>query len=64
MRKALIDISQSDSVERLRKNSRSDWGLNYEEALEMAYENIQQHAKDYAKGVKHIPLPEQKVKVQ
>jgi len=55
MRKALLDIAQSDSTERLRKNSNGDWGLDYEEALEMAYENMQQHAKDCVKGIKHIP---------
>mgnify|MGYP000139215778 FL=1 len=32
-----------------------DWGLSYDEALEMAYENIQEIAKRAVKGVKDIP---------
>ncbi|TXK52344.1 hypothetical protein FVR03_01120 [Pontibacter qinzhouensis] len=36
----------------IRKNSERDYGLDYEEALEMAYENIQQDAKNCVKGIK------------
>lgn len=32
----------------------SDSGLDYEEYLEMAYENIQQDARQAAKGVRQI----------
>ena len=38
----------------LKKESNKDWGLDYEEALEMSYENIQTAAKIASKGVKPI----------
>lgn len=41
----------------LRKDSKKDWGLDYEEALEMAYENIQQEAAVAANGVSEIKMP-------
>lgn len=41
MRAALTDISGADTPDKLRKSSRSEYGLSYDEALEMAYENIQ-----------------------
>lgn len=40
----------------LRKNSEKEYGLDYEESLEMAYENIQGEAAFAAKGVKPIPV--------
>ena len=33
------------TTSQLRRNSMKDWGLSYDEALEMAYENIQEIAK-------------------
>lgn len=39
----------------LRKSSNNDWGLDYTDALEMSYENIQGTAKFAVKGVKYIP---------
>ena len=30
------------TTSQLRRNSMKDWGLSYDEALEMAYENIQE----------------------
>lgn len=41
--------------DQLRKNSKKDWGLGYEETLAMAYENIQQLAKEATKNVRKIP---------
>lgn len=41
--------------ERMRRHSKNDWGLSYEETLEMAYENIQQLAKEATKNVKRCP---------
>jgi len=40
--------------EQLEKNSEKDSGLNYTEALEMSYENIQSRAKEASKGVRKI----------
>lgn len=41
----------------LRKNSDKMYGLGYEETLEMAYENIQQLAREASKGVKRYQCP-------
>lgn len=38
-------ITQFDSVEYMRKNSEKVYGLYFEEALEMAYENLIQLAR-------------------
>ncbi|MBX7174956.1 MAG: hypothetical protein K1X72_28525 [Pyrinomonadaceae bacterium] len=40
--------------EKLRKESMKTFGLDYEEALEMAYENIQWDAKKVCAGIKTI----------
>lgn len=40
----------------LRKNCKEEWGLGYEESLEMAYENLQAEAKAAIKGVRIKPL--------
>ena len=42
---ALKRISLYSSVEDLREHSEEEYGLDYEEALEMAYENIIWEAK-------------------
>lgn len=42
--------------DQLRKNSDKEWGLGYEETLEMAYENLQAEAKAAIKGVRIKPL--------
>lgn len=39
----------------LRESSKSDFGLEYEEAIEMAYENIQSEAFKAIDGVEEIP---------
>jgi len=38
----------------LRRNSEKDYGLGFEEVIEMAYENIQQDAAYAVKGVKEL----------
>lgn len=38
----------------LKKDSEKQYGLDYEEALEMAYENMQAEAKQAVKGVKKL----------
>lgn len=56
----LLQISKSyQTPSQLKKNSRNQYGLDYEEALEMAYENIQLSAKAAIKGIKEVtePLP-------
>lgn len=55
MREVLLKIAKRyQSPDRLRKNSEKDYGLDYEEALEMAYENIQTDAARVVKGIKEI----------
>ncbi|MHB8209125.1 hypothetical protein [Mucilaginibacter sp.] len=55
MRETLKKISrQYDTPERLRKSCEKEYGLSYEEALEMAYENIQLDAALASKGVQRI----------
>lgn len=52
---ALKRISLYQSVERLRRSSQKDWGLEFSEALEMAYENVIEEAKQSVRG-KRRPL--------
>jgi hypothetical protein len=54
---ALKRISAYQSVETLRRHSRRDYGLDAEEAIEMAYENVIFEAKAAIKGVRR---PQQK----
>lgn len=53
---SLSRIKQYDSPGKLKKNSERDWGLDYEEAIEMAYENMQIEAKQGLERVKPIKL--------
>ncbi|MGN6435959.1 MAG: hypothetical protein ACTHMM_05470 [Agriterribacter sp.] len=46
------------SSEKIQKNSDKMYGLDYAEALEMSYDNIQNEAAVSCKGVKPIILPE------
>lgn len=56
MRNALIQISSHyQTPAQLERGSGDQYGLDYTEALEMAYENIQDLAKQSVKGVKFIP---------
>jgi hypothetical protein len=51
----LKKISKSyQTPNQLRRGSESQYGLDYTEALEMAYENIQSEARYAAKGVKEL----------
>lgn len=50
--KALKRISSYQSPESLRRNSEKNYGLDYEEALEMAYENVIEEAKFAIKGIR------------
>ena len=55
MRNALIVISRKYmTTNQIRKQSEKDYGLDYGEALEMAYENVQSIAKEAVKGVKSV----------
>ena len=42
---ALKRITLYDSPERLRRASEKNWGVPFEEAIEMAYDNVQGEAK-------------------
>ena len=55
MLKALKTISKSyQTPNQLRRGSEGQYGLDYTEALEMAYDNIQSEARYAAKGVKEL----------
>ena len=49
---ALKRIISYDSASRILQNAEKTWGLEGHEALEMAYENIQQEAKTGIYGVR------------
>lgn len=42
------------TTKQLRKDSEKDWGLDFDEAIEMAYENIQLEAAFACKNVKPL----------
>lgn len=48
----LLRIKQYQSPSKMRRDSQKDWGVGFEECLEMAYENIQQEAARGLKGVR------------
>lgn len=57
MRSVLIRIAKGyQSTSQLRRNSEKQYGLDYDEALEMTYENIQNDAANAVKGVKEIKI--------
>ena len=45
---------QYQTPAQLKKGSRGEWGLDFEEAIEMSYENIQSEATFACKGVKPL----------
>lgn len=49
-----IIAKEYETPEKLRKDSEKKYGLDFEEAIEMAYENIQNEAKKTIKGIKPI----------
>jgi len=57
---ALQRIKAYQSPERLRRNSRGEWGCDANEAIEMAYENVLQEAKDGLKGIRRPVTPANK----
>ncbi len=46
--------------DQLRRRSEKDWGVGYEEALEMAYENLQQEAANAIHGLRLRKSPAQR----
>jgi len=54
---ALQKISLYMKVEEIREGSEDEYGLEFEEALEMAYENMQSEAINALEMIKKIPLP-------
>jgi len=55
MRNSLIKIHKGyQTPDQLRRNSEKEYGLGYEETLEMVYENIQSEAKQAVKNVREI----------
>lgn len=58
MWEALQRIKRYQSPERMRRASQKDWGVGFEECLEMAYENMQIEAVNGLSGVrKPRPFP-------
>lgn len=54
MLNALKTIKAYSSPREIRKDSLKDWGLDFEEAIEMAYENMQGEACRGCKNVKPL----------
>jgi hypothetical protein len=54
MLSTLHRIKAYDTTKYMRKNAEKYYGLDYEDVLEMAYENIQGEAKMGLKGIKPI----------
>lgn len=55
MRSTLLLISRGyQAPAQILRTSEKGYGLEYTEALEMAYENIQSEAKDAVKGVREM----------
>lgn len=56
MRAALIRISKEyQTSNQLRRNCEKQYGLDFEECIEMSYDNIQSDAAAIVKGIKGIP---------
>lgn len=54
---ALREIAnQFETPEQLRMSSEKKYGLDYEEAIEMSYENILNTARDAIKGIRSIKI--------
>lgn len=52
MHEALKRITCYQSPSHMRKHSIKEWGLPFEEVLEIAYENVQEEAKQAVKGIR------------
>lgn len=57
---ALKRIASYTPPEKLRKHSQRVYGLDGEEAIEMAYENVIQEAKNATKGMRRPVVPKAK----
>ena len=55
---ALKEISSYETPNQLRKLAGKEYGLEHTEALEMAYENMQNTAKYNVKGIKRLVFSE------
>lgn len=44
------------SSAQLRKNARKQYGLSGDEAIEFAYENVQEQARETVKGIRSIKI--------
>ena len=54
----LTRIAKSyQTPKQLRRSAEKEFGLDYQEALEMSYENMQEDAKHAIKGVKRLTPP-------
>jgi hypothetical protein len=54
MHAALQRIKAYQTPDRLRRNSRGEWGCDADEAIEMAYENVLAEAAIGLRGVRGI----------
>lgn len=59
---ALRRIKAYDSPERLRRHCDKDFGLTFDEAIEFAYDNVREEARQALMGVrerreKHVTVP-------
>lgn len=55
MRDTLIRIAREyQTPDQLRRNADRDYGLDFSEAIEMAYENIQGEARAAVRGVRAV----------
>lgn len=55
MRNALIRINKGYMTpDQIRRCTDKEYGLSYEDSLEMAYENLQSEAKEAVKGVREL----------
>lgn len=43
---ALKAVAQCDTPDQLKRDSQNEYGVEYDEALEMAYENVRQIARN------------------
>jgi hypothetical protein len=54
MREALMRITQYESPEELRQVSEEKYGLEFEKAIEMSYDNIQSEAQFGLRGIPKV----------
>lgn len=55
MRETLKRIASGyKTTNQIRRSAEREYGLDFEEALEMAYENVQMEARNACKGVRAV----------